>query len=84
LADKINPLLAVVTRFAYGNVDRLEQHQGFIFKTLDKGFIESGVELNKIIYGFGLTFFYRYGPNGLPTFEDNLSLKVNFNLDLGF
>jgi Family of unknown function (DUF5686) len=84
LADNINPLLAVVTRFAYGNVDRLEQHKGFEFKTLDKGYIESGVELNKIVYGFGLTFFYRYGPNGLPTFEDNLSLKVNFNLDLGF
>ncbi len=84
LANEINPELAVVTRFAYGNVDNLEQHNGFLFKTLDKGFIESGVEFNKIIYGFGLTFFYRYGANGLPTFEDNLSLKVNFNLDLGF
>lgn len=84
LANKINPLPAVVTRFAYGNVDQKEQHKGFEFKTLEKGFVESGIELNKIIYGFGLTFYYRYGPNGLPKFEDNLSLKVNFNLDLGF
>lgn len=82
LADKINPLLAVVTRFAYGNVDKSEQHKDFEFKTLDKGYVESGVEFNKIIYGFGLTFFYRYGPNGLPKFEDNLSLKLNFNLDI--
>ncbi len=84
LANKINPLLAVVTRFAFGSVDKFDQHQNVNFKTLNKGFIESGVELNKIIYGFGLTFFYRYGPNALPKFEDNLSLKVNFNLDLGF
>ena len=84
LAYKIKPQIAVVTRMAIGTMDKPEQHVGFEYKTLEKGFLESGVEVNQIYKGFGLTFFYRYGPNGLPKFEDNLSLKISYVLDLGF
>ena len=84
VAYKIKPEISVVTRTAFGSLDNKFQHTGLTFKTLEKGFFESGVEANKIFKGFGLTFFYRYGPNGLPRFEDNLSLKISFNLDLGF
>jgi hypothetical protein len=54
------------------------------YKTLEKGFLESGVEANSIYKGFGLTFFFRYGPYGLPKLEDNLALKISYVLDLGF
>lgn len=80
---KIKPEISVVTRMAFGSLDNQYQHTGLGFKTLEEGFFESGVEANKIFRGFGLSFFYRYGPNGLPRFEDNLSLKISFNLDLG-
>jgi hypothetical protein len=84
LAYKIKPEFSVVTRMAIGTMDKPEQHIGFSYKTLEKGFIESGVEANQIFKGLGLTFFFRYGPNGLPKLEDNLALKVSYVLDLGF
>lgn len=83
LAYKIKPEFSIVTRLAWGNMDKPEQHFNFEYKTLDKGFIESGVEANQIFKGLGLTFFFRYGPNMLPRFEDNLALKVSYVIDLG-
>jgi hypothetical protein len=56
---------------------------GIEYKTLNEGYFESGIELNQIYKGFGLTGFYRYGPNQLPRFEDNLAVKLSFVLDLG-
>jgi hypothetical protein len=56
---------------------------GINYKTLNKGFFESGIELNQIYKGFGLTGFYRYGPNQLPRVEDNIAVKLSFVLDLG-
>lgn len=84
LGYKISPEISVVTRTAFGSLKNPEQHERFEFKTLEEGFFESGVEMNKIFKGIGLNFFFRYGPNGLPKFEDNLSLKISYHLDLGF
>ena len=84
IAYKIKPLISVVTRMAWGNLDKPEQQIGFQYKTLERGFFESGVEANQIFKGFGLTFFVRYGPNALPKFEDNFALKLSYVLDLGF
>jgi hypothetical protein len=84
LAYKIKPLISVVTRMAWGSMDKPEQHIGFQYKTMERGFFESGVEANQIFKGFGLTFFIRYGPNALPKFEDNFALKLSYVLDLGF
>ncbi|WP_395043188.1 DUF5686 family protein [Flavobacterium sp.] len=84
LAYKIKPLISVVTRMAWGNLDNQEKHVGFQYKTLEKGFFESGVEANQIFKGFGLTFFMRYGPNAIPKFEDNFALKLSYVLDFGF
>jgi hypothetical protein len=38
---------------------------------------ESGIELNQIFKGLGLTF-YRYGPNQLPKFENNIAVKLSY------
>ncbi|KDN55094.1 DUF5686 family protein [Flavobacterium seoulense] len=84
LLKKIKPSLVIVTRMAYGNLDNPEQHLGLNFKTLDKGFFESGIELNQIFNGLGLTTFFRYGPNQLPKLEDNIAIKLSYVLNLGF
>jgi hypothetical protein len=81
---KVKPSLILVTRMAWGNLEHPERHIGIEYKTLDKGFFESGIELNQIYKGFGLTGFYRYGPNQLPRFEDNLAVKLSFVFDFGF
>lgn len=84
LAYKIKPSISVVTRMAFGTMDKPEQHLGFEYKTLEDGFFESGCELNNIFKGLGLTGFVRYGPNGLPNFVDNISIKLSYVLNLGF
>ena len=83
LFPKVKPSLVLVTRMAWGNMKNPEQHVGIDYKTLDQGYYESGIELNQIFAGFGLSGFYRYGPNQLPLFEDNISIKINFTLNLG-
>ncbi len=84
LFKKIRPALVVVSRVAYGNLKHQEQHAGLDYKTLERGYFESGIELNQIYSGFGLIGFYRYGPNQLARFEDNLAVKLSFVLNLGF
>ncbi len=84
IVRKVRPSLVFVTRMAWGTMDHREQHIGIDYKTLEDGYFESGLELNQIFKGFGLSGFYRYGPNQLSQFEDNLALKLSFILNLGF
>lgn len=84
LFKKVKPSLVLVTRMAWGDLKNPEHHIGIEYKTLNEGFFESGIELNQIYKGFGLTGFYRYGPNQLPRLEDNIAIKLSFVLDLGF
>ena len=83
LLKKIKPSLVLVTRMAWGNMQNPEYHLGIDYKTLDKGYFESGIELNQIFKGLGLTGFYRYGPNQLDRFEDNIAVKLSFVFDFG-
>jgi hypothetical protein len=68
----------------WGMMQKPEQHLGINYKTLEKGYFESGIEVNQIFKGFGISGFYRYGPNQLVRFEDNIAIKGTFTLDLGF
>lgn len=84
LFKQIRPSFVLVSRMAWGNMEKPEQHTGINYKTLDKGYFESGVELNQVYKGFGLSGFYRYGANQLPRLEDNLSVKLSFIINIGF
>lgn len=74
------PQLVLITRHAIGDMNNIDRHQNITFDTLDKFYSESGFEINKLIFGFGLSFAYRYGSYHLPVWEDNLSFKFTFNL----
>jgi hypothetical protein len=80
---KIAPEFSIATRVAWGSIDKVNKHIGLPIKSLENGFFESGIEANKIFNGLGLTAFYRYGPNQLARFDDNLSIKISYFLDLG-
>ena len=84
LFSKVKPSFVLVSRMAWGNLDKPQQHVGLNYKTLNDGFFESGLELNQIFNGLGLSAFYRYGPNQLPKLEDNIAIKLSFVLNLGF
>lgn len=76
------PQLVLISRHAIGGFSEIEQHQLVNFNTLNELYNEAGFELNNILYGFGLSFAYRYGAYHLPVFEDNLSFKFTFYLKL--
>ncbi len=80
LTEKWKPELVIITRHAMGDISKIDKHFGIPFKSLKHVYNESGVELNKIIFGFGLSFAYRYGYYHLPSFEENVSFKFTFNL----
>jgi hypothetical protein len=77
---KLSPML--VTRFAWGNMEHKDHHEGIEYKTLEKGYYESGIEFNEIFKGLGFSTFYRYGPYKLPGFDRNMSLKISYVLNL--
>ncbi|TXD85606.1 hypothetical protein ESY86_02055 [Subsaximicrobium wynnwilliamsii] len=82
IGKRFKPQLVLISRFALGNMNNIARHQNIDFNTLDRGFSEAGLEINKLLFGFGLSFAYRYGAYHLPTFEDNLALKFTFNISL--
>ena len=81
-SERFKPQLVLITRFAIGDMNNIHRHQNVSFGTLEKGFTESGFEINKLIFGFGLSFTYRYGAYHLPKLEDNMALKFTFNVTL--
>jgi hypothetical protein len=82
ISDTFRPQLVLISRHAIGDFDNPEDHFGVEFNTLEDGFSEAGLELNRLFLGFGLSFAYRYGAYHLPVFEDNLSIKFTFNIQL--
>ncbi|WP_366141029.1 hypothetical protein [Seonamhaeicola sp.] len=82
ITERYKPQLVLITRYAIGDMKQPEKHENVTFKSLKKGYTESGFELNKLFFGFGLSFTYRYGAYHLPEFTDNIALKFTFNVTL--
>ncbi|MEX0996748.1 MAG: DUF5686 family protein [Flavobacteriaceae bacterium] len=82
IASWLKPELVLISRHAIGTASDVDNHQNIKFDTLEKVYSESGLELNKLLFGFGMSFAYRYGAYHLPEFEDNVSFKFTFNLKL--
>ncbi|MBO3099284.1 hypothetical protein [Gelidibacter pelagius] len=82
ISKRMQPQMVFISRFALGNMDHIERHQDIEFGTLNKGYSEAGLELNKILFGFGLSFAYRYGAYHLPKLTDNIAAKFTFNISL--
>lgn len=79
---RVQPQVVLISRFALGSMHHLERHQNIDFGKLNKGYSEAGLEINNILYGFGLSFAYRYGAYHLPHFADNIAAKFTFNISL--
>ena len=76
------PQLVLITRSTFGDMENIDRHEQINFSTLEKGYYESGFEINNLVLGFGLSFAYRYGPYHLSNFEDNFAFKFTFNINL--
>ncbi|GGD82737.1 hypothetical protein GCM10011312_03630 [Planktosalinus lacus] len=82
LSSRFQPEIVLISRHAIGTFSNEENHESIGFNTLEKGYSESGIELNKLLFGFGASFAYRYGAYHLPQTQDNISFKFTFNLKL--
>jgi hypothetical protein len=82
ITERYRPQLVLISRFAIGDMHNIERHQNIEFGTLSKGYSEAGFELNKLLFGFGLSFAYRYGGYHLPSIADNIAAKFTFNVSL--
>lgn len=82
ISEHYKPQLVLITRYAIGHVKTPERHPNININTLKKGYTESGFEINKLLFGFGFSFTYRYGAYHLPEFSDNVAFKFTFNVSL--
>ena len=83
------PDILLHNNLGIGNLDDSFRHQNIEFKTKEKLFLETGLELQNLIkipigelgfFGIGVGAFYRYGYHNLEKSSDNFAFKYS----LGF
>ncbi|MEA1899003.1 MAG: DUF5686 family protein, partial [Bacteroidota bacterium] len=83
---RFQPGVEFVSNFGIGKLQNPELHRGINFKTMEKGYYESGIIINSIInqffLGYGIGIYYRYGPYQLQKSIDNFSFKLSLKLNL--
>ena len=76
-----SPEIVLATNIAFGDLNNPSQHHNVTFKTMEKGYYESGLLLHGLLdlklYKVGAGVFYRYGPYGYDTPADNFAYKVS-------
>ena len=80
------PELSIVTNIGWGDMRRADACPDKNFKTMEKGYFESGIVIDGILANpmakLGLGVFYRYGPYSLPNVWDNFAWK--YSASIGF
>jgi hypothetical protein len=87
--EYFQPKLSIIHNQAWGNLANLQQHNQS-FKTLEKGFFESGLEVNNLYrrnylnigyLGIGGGVYFRHGAYQFEELEGNLSYRFLFSFD---
>lgn len=82
------PEISIHNNFSWGNLSNQESHKDIIFRTKDRVFMETGLQIDNVIklnylnagyLTFGGGIYYRYGGYSLPDFNDNLAFKLTLN-----
>ena len=85
------PELSLIQNMGYGELGNSSDHKNLAYKTLEKGFFESGLVItnlvrfscvNLIYIGLGGGVFYRYGHYAWETKAENFNYK--FSLSFSF
>ena len=81
---KFSPEFAIATNVCIGDLNNINKHFNIDFKTLNKGYFESGLLINNIIntgfYGLGIGAYYRYGSYAFPKFKNNIAYKFTLTM----
>ncbi|MCD4665612.1 MAG: DUF5686 and carboxypeptidase regulatory-like domain-containing protein [Bacteroidales bacterium] len=81
--ERFHPEFAFVTNIGFGWLDYNNNHYNIDYKTMEKGYYESGLLINKILVtqlsSLGLGILYRYGPYTFPYALDNIGGKITIS-----
>ena len=85
--SNLHPNLIIVHNMGVGYLSNPQYHTGIAFRTMQKGYYESGFLLDHILVvnlaglrtGIGTGLFMRYGPYATSNAYDNLVLKLALN-----
>ena len=79
------PELSIITNIGWGDMRRAEGCPDKNFKTMERGYFESGIIIDGLLYSpiskIGAGVFYRYGPYSLPNVWDNFAWKWSATID---
>lgn len=76
-----SPEIVIATNIAFGDLNNPSQHHNVEYKTMEKGYYESGILFHGLLdlkfYKLGAGVFYRYGPYSFDKTGDNFAYKVS-------
>jgi hypothetical protein len=84
---RFQPHFTLHHNMGWGRLSHPEHQQNIGFRTKDRGFFESGLQVDRILrlrylnmfyVGFGAGAYYRYGAYAQDRVGDNFSFKVSF------
>ncbi len=85
---KFSPDVIFVTNMYISGFDNNGAHKNFALKSADKGFFESGIQIDNILRvkftGYGIGAFYRYGPYSFDKPAKNFAVKLSVSTPLNF
>ncbi len=85
------PEISIVQHVGFGSLERPDVHSLIEFKTMEKGYLESGIRVdnlyrfnyvNLLYLGIGGGIYYRYGNYALPEMAENFAYR--FRLSMSF
>jgi len=86
---KFKPEFKIVTNIGFGNLKDPSRQKNITFKTMERGYYESGLIIDNILrvnllnicyIGLGGGAFYRYGYYSYPKAIDNAAFKLSFKI----
>jgi hypothetical protein len=83
---KFQPEIALVHNMGLGTLSNRQHNENITYKTLEKGYFESGLLINNIfriqLFKYGVGVMYRYGPYAYPKTIDNFAFKLTLQLSM--
>lgn len=83
--EYFQPQVLLLNRVGFGSLSNQANHFGIAYKTMEKGYYETGILLNNLIrrgyLGVGAGVYYRYGPYAYIDEIRNIAIKfsISFN-----
>ncbi len=83
--EHFQPEVLLVNKVGFGSLSNEANHFDVQYKTMEKGYYETGLLLNNIIrrgyFGLGAGVYYRYGPYAFTDQTQNVAVKFSFSFN---